>query len=78
MDIPTTLSDSSSFDKVKLCKMAFIYNSLESGWSVKKKDKLYIFTKNHEGKKELFSEDYLKRFMKENFDIEKLLSIKES
>ena len=78
MDIPTTLSDSSSFDNVKLCKMAFIYNSLESGWSVKKKDKLYIFTKNHEGKKEVFSEDYLKRFMKENFDIEKLLSIKES
>ena len=65
-------------DRIKLCKMAFIYNSLESGWTVKKRDRSYIFTKNHEGKKEVFSEDYLKRFMKENFDIEKLLAIKES
>ena len=78
MDVQTTLSDSTSFDNVKLYKMAFIYNSLETGWTVRKKDKLYIFTKNHEGKKEVFSEEYLKRFMKDNFDIEKLLSIKES
>jgi len=58
--------------------MTLIYNSLENGWVVKKKDKLYIFTKNHEGRKEVFSEDYLKRFMKENFDIEKLLTIKDN
>ena len=67
--------DSSCIDQIQLCKMAFIYNSLESGWTVKKRDTSYIFTKNHEGKKEVFSEDYLKRFMKENFDIEKLLSV---
>ena len=74
MDKPQ-LYDSSGIDQIQLCKMAFIYNSLESGWSVKKRDMSYIFTKNHEGKKEVFSEDYLKRFMKENFNIEKLLSI---
>ena len=68
----------SNIDRETLCKMTLIYNSLEKGWSVKKREKSYIFTKNHEGKKEVFSEDYLKRFMKENFDIEKLLSIKES
>ena len=74
MDKPQ-LYDSSGIVVIQLCKMAFIYNSLESGWSVKKRDMSYIFTKNHEGKKEVFSEDYLKRFMKENFNIEKLLSI---
>jgi hypothetical protein len=65
-------------DRVTLCKMTLIYNSLESGWVIKKKDNLYIFTKNHEGRKEVFSEDYLKRFMKENIDIEKLLKRKDT
>ena len=68
--------DFSHIDGVKLCKMTFLYNSLEKGWTVKKRDNQYIFTKNHEGRKEVFSEDYLKRFMKENFDIEKLLNRK--
>ena len=69
------LYDSSCIDQIQLCKMSFIYNSLESGWTVKKSDMSYIFTKNHEGKKEVFSDDYLKRFMKGNLNIEKLLSI---
>jgi len=54
--------------------MAFIFNALENGWSIKKKDKLYIFTKKHEGKKEVYLDTYLKRFMVENFDINKFLS----
>lgn len=72
MDISCDLN---SINNTQLCKMMLIYNSLESGWTVKKRNLSYIFTKNHEGKKEIFSEDYLKRFLKENFDIEKLLSI---
>ena len=36
---------------------------------LKKKKNLYIFTKNHEGKKEVMLDDYLKRFMLENLDI---------
>ena len=67
--------DLSCIDNTQLCKMMLIYNSLESGWTIKKNKTAYIFTKNHEGKKEVFSEEYLKRFLKENFDIEKLLSI---
>jgi hypothetical protein len=66
--------DNDSLDSVKLQKMAFLYNSLENGWTVKKKKDLYIFTKNHEGKKEVYLDDYLKRFMKENFNIKNLLS----
>ena len=61
-------------DSVKLQKMVFLYNALENGWTLKKKKDLYIFTKNHEGKKEVYLDDYLKRFMKENFNIKNLLS----
>jgi len=61
-------------DSVKLQKMAFLYNALENGWTIKKKKDLYIFTKNHEGKKEVYLDDYLKRFMKENFSIKNLLN----
>ncbi len=63
----------SNIDRETLCKMTLIYNSLEKGWSVKKREKSYIFTKNHEGRKEVFSEDYLKRFMKGGLDIENLI-----
>ena len=37
----------------------------------------YIFKKNHEGKKEVFEENYLLSFMKSNFDINNLLSHKD-
>ena len=58
----------------KLKIMNFIYNALENGWSIKKKKDSYIFTKNHEGKKEIFDESYLAIFMKENADINNILS----
>ena len=64
---------SSNIDGETLCKMTLVYNSLEKGWSVKKREKSYIFTKNHEGRKEVFSEEYLKRFMKGGLDIENLI-----
>jgi len=54
-------------------KMIFIYNALENGWSVKKREDTFIFTKKHEGKKEVFSNDYLLTFMKENLSTKELL-----
>lgn len=60
-------------DKVKFKKMMFLYNALNNGWSIKKRNESYIFTKNHEGKKEVFDESYLLTFMKENSDINSLL-----
>jgi hypothetical protein len=60
-------------DKMKFKKMMFLYNALDSGWSIKKRNESYIFTKNHEGKKEIFDESYLATFMAENSDINKLL-----
>ena len=56
----------------KLHKMIFIFNALENGWTIKKKNKKYIYSKNHEGKKEIFSEDYLTSFIKDNSNINNL------
>ena len=47
-------------------KTKFIMNALENGWRVEKKDNRYIFTKKHEGKKEIFMDDYLESFIKVN------------
>jgi hypothetical protein len=60
-------------DKIKFQKMVFLFNALDNGWSIKKRNKTYIFTKNHEGKKEVFDESFLANFMKDNIDINKLL-----
>ena len=61
-------------DKIKFQKMVFLYNALDNGWSIKKNQNSYIFKKNHEGKKEILNESYLSTFMKDNSDINKLLS----
>ena len=61
--------NSSEIDIIKLQKMAFIYNALEKGWNVTKKNDLYIFKKNHEGKKEVFLDNYLKQFISENMNM---------
>jgi hypothetical protein len=56
-------------DALKMKKMAFLYNAVETGWTVKKKDGSYVFTKRHEDKKEIFSDSYLRQFIEENMDI---------
>jgi hypothetical protein len=61
-------------DQIKFKKMVFLYNALDNGWSIKKKQDSYIFTKNHEGKKEIFDESYLAIFMKDNMNINNILS----
>ena len=73
MDIDININnDEKKIDCILLQKMIFIYNALEKGWSIKKKNNLYIFTKNHGGKKEVLLENYLKKFMIENLDINNL------
>jgi len=69
-DIPETLQ----IDALKLHKMAFLYNALEEGWKIKKKSDTYVFTKTHEGKKEVFLDNYLKLFLEKNFDINKIIN----
>ena len=53
-------------------KMLLMYNALEQGWSVKKKHDAYVFTRNHEGKKEVFEEAYLANFLKTNLSAKPL------
>jgi hypothetical protein len=72
--IEVNLSNQPEIETVKFQKMCFLFNALESGWSIKKRGESYIFTKNHEGKKEVFDESYLSIFMKDNANINKLLS----
>ena len=76
MDIKINLENEKSLeiDKMKFQKMVFLYNALDNGWSIKKKQNSYIFKKNHEGKKEILNETYLSIFMKDNSDINKLLT----
>tara|TARA_Y100000992_G_scaffold301842_1_gene273826 strand:- start:2515 stop:2766 length:252 start_codon:yes stop_codon:yes gene_type:complete len=71
-----TTTNSLNIDMIKLQKMALIYNSLENGWSVKKNTEkdVYIFTKNHGGKKEVYLDSYLRRFMEDNFNINNIIS----
>lgn len=73
MDIDVSDDNSSKkIDFITLQKMVFIYNALDKGWTVNKNNNSYIFKKNHEGKKEVFLDDYLKHFMTENFNINNL------
>jgi hypothetical protein len=50
-------------------KMKFIMNALENGWSVKKIDDQYVFTKKHEGRREVFMTDYLEKFIEKNMGL---------
>jgi hypothetical protein len=61
-------------DAIKFQKMIFIFNSIEQGWSVKKRKDSYVLTKNHEGKREVLEDSYLLKFMKTNLDLSKLFS----
>ena len=72
MDITVETCKSGCLDPLVVQKMTFLYNALENGWTIKKRNNLYVFTKNHEGKKEVLLDDYLKRFMLDNLDISKI------
>ncbi len=79
MDIEINLralenNENIELDKIKFQKMVFLFNALDNGWSIKKRNESYIFTKKHEGKKEIFDEKYLSIFMKDSMDINKLLA----
>jgi hypothetical protein len=53
-------------DLCTLKKITFISNALDDGWSIHKNNNKYIFTKKHEGKKEVLSDDYLKNFIEQH------------
>jgi len=53
-------------DNLHLQKMIFVMNALNDGWSVKKSQDKYIFSKKHENKVEVFQEEYLATFILQN------------
>ena len=61
-------------DLLQFQKMAFIYNAVEKGWTIKKRDNKYVFTKNHKGEKEVFLDTYLRQFLENNFDVDNMLN----
>ena len=54
------------------CAMAQALANKASSIFKKRNDK-YVFSKNHKGKKEVLLDDYLKRFMLDNLDINKII-----
>ena len=60
-------------DPIQLQKMLLLYNALNEGWSIKKRNESYIFVKSHEGKKEILLDSYLTKFVRTNLDFAKLL-----
>ena len=61
-------------DAIKFQKMLFLFNAIEQGWSVKKRGDSYVFSKSHEGKKEVLEDTYLMKFMNTNLDLNKIFS----
>ena len=70
--------ESIQLSKPKFQKMMFIMNALDQGWSIKKKDESYIFTKKHENRKEIFQENYLETFIHSNLDMTILRTLDKS
>ena len=78
MDLTINLEDYLETNKIKINpitfkKMNLIYNALEEGWSIKKQNTSYIFTKKHENKKEIIEDSYLLKFMKSNLELNKVI-----
>ena len=61
-----------NIDAVTLQKMVIIYNAIQDGWEVKRKNDNYIFIKKHEQKKEVYLDSFLKNFIENNIDIDKI------
>ena len=68
MEMSFDLPSNVQMNKKTFKKMLFIMNALEQGWSVKKSNESFIFTKKHESRREIFQEDYLENFVLENLD----------
>jgi hypothetical protein len=74
LDCFKDLENNIKIDSVKFQKMLFLYNSIEHGWTVKKNNDSYVFSKKHENKKEVVEDSYLLKFMKTNLDLNKIIN----
>ena len=65
--------DKNDIDKTTLHKMIILFNALEDGWTIHRNNQSYVFSKNHEGKKEILLDSYLLKFIKTNLELSKIL-----
>ncbi len=82
MDLNSSLepqkNEDGGIDPILVQKMVFVYNALNDGWTVQKKgENKYEFTKNMENeseemKQEINLDDYLRKFLRFNMNIENL------
>ena len=56
---------------VTIHKMHFLYNALEDGWTISKKQDFYTFKKKHKEEKEIYLESYLKDFIDKHLTIDR-------
>ena len=71
MELDIDVVSNTKINFIELQKMSFLYNALNSGWSIKKQEDKYIFSKKHEGKKEVYLETYLQKFIESNLNLPK-------
>ena len=71
MELNVNVPSELNIDFIEIQKMSFLYNALNSGWSIKKQEDKYIFSKKHEGKKEVYLDTYLQKFIESNLNISK-------
>jgi hypothetical protein len=55
--------------------MVLLYNAIEDGWTIKKRNDKYYFIKKHEEKKEFMNDNYLIKFIETTADITSLLAV---
>ena len=67
IDIPLEFPTNIQISKTQFQKMIFLYNALDGGWTIKKSQESYIFTKKHENRREIFQDKYLESFLLSNF-----------
>jgi hypothetical protein len=58
--------DINSEIKNKIYVMHFVMNTLENGWTIRKKNDTFVFRKKHKNRDEVYSDDYLINFLKIN------------
>jgi len=62
----------------KFQKMLFLHNAIEDGWTVKKTENHYIFSKKHENRKEVYQKSFLEKFILSNQEVDNISEMKAS
>ncbi len=62
-------SNKKNMNHKEFSKLLFIYNAIEDGWCVKKKDNKYIFSKHKSKEKRIYDDTFLNDFIKKYFKL---------